>query len=430
MIINNLASSFNDFGVNSALIHKKNVNNLELATALIIKVALGTLIALIAFIFAPYSVYLMSNEAIVNVIRVSSINFVLSALWLVPSVLLVRDVEFSTINKINTYSTIITTIMAVMLAYAGFGYWSLVLSTLINTVINVILYNLAKPFKIRFNFDAKFATYIYNFGGSVFLSKVVIQVLISSDNFIIGYIAGAAKLGYYSLAFNWPSMLCGIAYASIQSVIYPTFSKLQDNPKLIRQGYLKLIKYCALFGAVVFVTLFVIAQDFIVLILGSGTEKWIKSLVCLRIFCLYGFIRIILEPFVSICMAMGKPHAVLKANLLAVAVQLSLLYPAFRYYDLEGVAIVVTIAIVAQYVVYIKTVFSDLHISLTEFMSTLLPAFLLLPFTLIAYADLIFDCTLVIMIIKAVVSIVACLLIHGIITKWELEKELLGLVSR
>src|SRR6266568_6907095 len=83
-IINNLLLSFNDFGVNSALIRKNDVNKHELATALCIKAALGTLIALIAYAVAPLSIHFMDNSAIVNVIRVSSINFILSAFWLVP----------------------------------------------------------------------------------------------------------------------------------------------------------------------------------------------------------------------------------------------------------------------------------------------------------------------------------------------------------
>lgn len=426
-IISNLLLSFNDFGINSALIQKKDVNERELNTALIIKLALGCLIASIAFILAPLAANFIDNKSVVNVIRVSSINFVLSAFWLVPGAILVREGKFGLKNKLSVYTTTITTVCSGLLAYYGYGYWSLVLSALINTIVTVILYNLVKPCKIKFNYDRNFASYIYKFGGSIFVSKVIIQVLISSDNFIVGYIAGSINLGYYSLAFNWSSMLCGIAYTSIQSVIFPTFSKYQDNLGFIKQGYIKLIKYSALLGVISYVTLFVISRDFLIGILGSGTDKWVGSLSCLRIFCFYGLMRMILEPFVSVCLAMGKPSIVLKANLTAVVFQSVLLYPAVSLYGLEGAAVVVTIAILLQYVVYIRVLCPFLQISLKELTKTVYPSFSLLPIALISYTDLLYDYNFINMLFKTVITFALCMFIHGIITKWELEKELYGM---
>lgn len=429
-IINNLLLSFNDFGINPALIQKKDINEKELNTGLIIKICLGCVIALLAIVLAPLAANFIDDKAIVNVIRVCSINFIMSAFWLVPSVLLVRDGQFVVINKISVYSTILSTVCSVLLAYNGYGYWSLVLPTLINTVIIVVMYNIYKPFKFKFSYDPVFASYIFKFGSSVFLSKVIIQVLISSDNFIVGYIAGSAQLGYYALAFNWSSMLCGIAYTSIQSVIFPTFSKYQDDLNFIKQGYIKLIKYSALLGALSYVTLFVISRDFLVGILGSGSDKWIESLPCLRIFCFYGFIRMILEPFVSICMAIGKPDIVLKANLTAIIFQTLLLYPAVSMYGLEGAAIVVTIAILIQYAVYSSIVFKTLRITMAEILKTVYPAILLVPVTLITYSDTLWSYSLINMILKIIITLVLCIYIHGKITKWELEKELYGMINR
>lgn len=429
-IINNLLLSFNDFGINPALIQKKNINEKELNTGLIIKICLGCVIAILAIVLAPLAANFIDDKAIVNVIRVCSINFIMSAFWLVPSVLLVRDGQFVVINKISVYSTILSTVCSVLLAYNGYGYWSLVLPTLINTLIIVVLYNIYKPFKFKFSYDPVFALYIFKFGSSVFLSKVIIQVLISSDNFIVGYIAGSAQLGYYALAFNWSSMLCGIAYTSIQSVIFPTFSKYQDDLNFIKQGYIKLIKYSALLGALSYVTLFVISRDLLVGILGSGSDKWIESLPCLRIFCFYGFIRMILEPFVSICMAIGKPDIVLKANLTAIIFQTLLLYPAVSMYGLEGAAIVVTIAILIQYAIYSSIVFKTLKITIIEIYKTVHPAILLVPVTLITYSDTLWSYSLINMILKIVITLVLCIYIHGKITRWELEKELYGMINK
>jgi len=429
-IINNLLLSFNDFGINPALIQKKDINEKELNTGFLIKICLGCIIALLAIILAPFAANFIDNKAIVNVIRVCSINFILSAFWLVPSVLLVRDGQFIIINKISVYATILTTVCSVLLAYNGYGYWSLVLPTLINTVILVVMYNLWKPFKFNISYDRVFASYIFKFGSSVFLSKVIIQVLISSDNFIVGYIAGSAKLGYYALAFNWSSMLCGIAYTSIQTVIFPTFSKYQDDLNFIKQGYIKLIKYSALLGALSYVTLFVISRDFLVGILGSGSDKWIESLPCLRIFCFYGFIRMILEPFVSICMAIGKPDIVLKANITAVIFQSLLLYPAVSIYGLEGAAIVVTIAILIQYAVYSSIVYKTLKISITDISKVVYPVIILIPITAITYSDTLWNYNLTNMLLKIVITITLCIYIHGKITRWELEKELYRMINK
>ncbi|MDK9705917.1 MAG: oligosaccharide flippase family protein [Desulforhopalus sp.] len=428
-IISNLLLSFNDFGVNSALIQKKTLNNKELSTALFIKLGLGLLISGTAFFLAPFSVFLMNNEAIINVIKISSISFIISAFWLLPNVLLVRNVEFKTINKINTISTIITTVITVILAFCGFGYWSLVLATIINNILNIILYNFAKPIPIIFTFEKNFASYIYSFGGSVFFSKVLIQVLVSSDNFVVGYVLGSASLGFYSLAFNWSSILCGLAYSTIQTVVFPLFSRINNDIVLIRQGYLKVLKYCAFIGAVAYVTLFVISRDFIVVILGSGTEKWIESLSVLRIFCLYGLLRMIQEGFVTTCMAMGKPNIVLRANIAAVILQIALIYPAINLYGLKGVAISVTLACLVQYCVYLNTILKDLILSFKNLIMTLLPVIAVLPIISIIYFDKFLNVSIFTFFSKLFISPLLCILVHGIATKWELEREIYLIIS-
>jgi len=429
-IFNNMLGQFNEFGINTALVQKAKLNDKDISTALVLKALISISLTVITYNLAPFAARYFNNAAITDVIRVTSINFTLSIFFFVPNVLLVRSLNFKTIAKINTYATIVTSIFTIILANYGYGYWSLVYSVIINSILNIILFNIGKFDIIDLGFDRNTANHIIKFGGSVLLTKVIVQTIFSSDNFIIGHIEGTERLGYYSMAFNWGAIFCGLVYTVVSGVIFPTFSKLQNDMQLLRQGYLKIIGFSALLGSVIYITLFVVARDFVIGVLGSGTNKWAESITCLRIFCVYGALRIVLEPIGGICLVIGQPSILLKANLLAVIIQITFLYPVLKLYSLEGVAILVTLSYLSQYIVYSWYVLPKVNITNKDIIRCVLPVIALLPFTLLVLSDGYVNYNPYLMILKAFLSVTGCFVVHSILTNWRYVKEIHSIIYK
>jgi O-antigen/teichoic acid export membrane protein len=335
-----------------------------------------------------------------------------------------RELEYKKITVISVIAAALGALVSIVMAISGYRYWSLVASVVIISIVNAILYNILKPAPIRISYNRAIARNIMVFGGSVFLARVAVYGIFNSDNFIIGALKGADGLGYYALAFNWGAFVCTLASSVVLTVLFPTFSKIQGDRRKLCSGYLKVMENIAFLGVVSYVILFVVATDFLREILGGGTDKWMQSLNCLRIFCVYGLIRILLEPIGSVCMAIGKPGTIFKANLLAVVFQMSFIYPVLKSFGIEGVAVLVTVAYSLQYFIYMKETYNQIGLKSSDVVRRIWPSMILLPLASLAMLDKYHDYTMFWLIAKAALTAVLCITLHGVITKWKLEKEI------
>jgi O-antigen/teichoic acid export membrane protein len=321
-------------------------------------------------------------------------------------------------------------VVAVILALTGFKYWSIVIASICGDSVMMVMLNLMRPKRIRFLVDTSIARQLFKFGGSLSLTGLLVFAIFNTDNFIVGAVAGATMLGYYVIAFNWGSMICTALGDVINSVLFPTFSRMQDTER-IKASYLKVLEYVTFAGMLVNVTLLLVAREFLVGVIGSGTEKWIPALKALRILCFYGIIRFSLEPIGSVIMAIGRVNLLLKANIMAAVIELSLLYPALRLFGLEGVACVVTVAYVSQYVIYFPSLKKDIGLTYKDFFLSLKPA--LLSGLVVVGSILAMQSHLPVNVMSSlIIKVLLCTFLYcftyGIITKWRLASEIRVLI--
>ena len=188
----------------------------------------------------------------------------------------------------------------------GLKYWSIALANLISTIILALAMNILKPIRIKIGFDKKIAAEFIHYGWKIFASGIIIFLLFNADNFIVGSVRGSILLGYYVIAFNWGAMSSSLMYSIIHDVLFPTFTNLRHDKEKMKTAYLKTLEYISFIGVLINITLFIIAKDFLVHVLGHGSDKWMRALPALKILCIYGIFRSILEPVGNIIMAIGK----------------------------------------------------------------------------------------------------------------------------
>jgi O-antigen/teichoic acid export membrane protein len=424
-------SQFSDLGIGSAVIQKKELEERELYTAFTIKFIIGFVIFVLAYIGAPLAVRFFDNPAIVPVIRVMAFNFVLNTFGILPQILLTRKLDYKKIALANLVPALLNSAAAVTLALMGFQYWSLVIASLVLSLSTCVMMNVLHPVRYRFAFSREAAARFIRFGGNVFIAGFVTFLIFNADNFLIGAVKGATNLGYYSLAFNWGSMACTMIGSIVLSVLFPTFSRMQGDRERLKNSYLKVLQYISFGGVLVNMTLFVVSRDFLFLVLGHHTDKWMPALTALRILCFYGVVRLLLEPVGQVVMAIGRTDVLRKATLLVAAVELIGLYPALYFLGIEGVALLVTVAYVAQYALYYKVLRSQLQISFRELLSCVGPAFcgmfaLSLVFLIGEVGG---GRSALIFMVKLASCVGIYLIVYGVATKWRLYKDMRSLTT-
>jgi O-antigen/teichoic acid export membrane protein len=424
-------SQFSDLGIGSAVIQKKELEERELYTAFTIKFVIGLVIFVLAYLGAPLAVQFFDNPAIVWVIRVLALNFVLNTFGILPSILLTRKLDYKKIALINLIAGILNSAVAVTLALMGFQYWSLVIASLVMSLSTCVIANVMHPVRYRFAFSREAATRFIRFGGNVFLAGFITFLIFNADNFVIGAVKGATKLGYYSLAFNWGSMACTMIASIVLSVLFPTFTKMQGDRERLKNSYLKVLQYISFGGVLVNMTLFVVSRDFLFLVLGHHTDKWLPALTSLRILCIYGVVRLLLEPVGQVVMAVGRTDVLRKATMLVASIELIGLYPALKLLSMEGVALLVTVAYVAQYAIYYRVLRSELQITFRELCSCVGPALWgMLALSLVLIIGEVAGGSSVLIFMTKMTSCVGIYLVtYGVATKWKLYKDMSRLVN-
>ena len=424
-------SQFSDLGIGSALIHRRHLEDKVLYTGFTLRCFLGITVFTVAWIIAPLARSFFDNPAIVTVLRILSFSFIINIFIFLPNTLLTKELDFKKISFFSTAKIFVQTIIAIILAVRGFNYWSIVIANVGSSVFTVILVNIIKPVKPRLLFNQAMAGQLFNYGGNIFLSGFLVFLIFNCDNFIIGNVGGAVQLGYYGLAFNWGAIVCTLSSSIILTVIFPTLSNMEGDVERIKTAYLRILEYIGFAGILANLTLIVISKDFLVYVLGHGSDKWLPALDAFRVLCVYGIIRTLLEPLGSVIMALGQIELLRKSNMIVACIEVPLLYPVVKMTGIVGVAVLVTIAYTLQYVVYYPFIKKQLAIAPSELLTPLIPSFVAAVALVISswYFSSLVRSSLLIIFFKIAIACFVYMTTHGLYTRWKLVKDIRNIIS-
>jgi O-antigen/teichoic acid export membrane protein len=348
MIQVTLMTTLANCGINNAVVQRKEFDESTLHTAFTIKFIFSVAVYAVIYAFADCSVYFFDDPHLVQVIKVLGLTMVINTLGFMPCTMLSRTLQLKKTVVAETANTIASSLIGIVMATHGFKFWSIVFAYTCSNALFVLIVNLLMPCRIRFHITPKVAKELIGYGWQVLLTSLLSFAVLNFDNFVVGSAKGAATLGYYSIAFNWGSMICGIMSSIVLSVIFPTFSRMQDDPAKVKEAYIEVIRYTAIFCVLWNLTLFCLADRFLVHVLGKGTDKWLPALNSLRILCAYGVVRCLVEPTNTLLMAGGNARLVVRASTVVALIEAFLVVPAIVYGSIEVVSAVVLFAYLCQ----------------------------------------------------------------------------------
>lgn len=428
-----IVSQFSDFGLGSAIIQRKDVSEKVLNTAFtirnILSITLFSVILIISFIVPYYN----NTPHIGWVIRIMGLNFIFHSFGFISSSLLKREMNFLWFNIASVISITVGSVVLVTMAYMGYGFWSLISAGFVSTIVNVIAFRIIRPCTLKYEFDITIARELWKFGSYILVSGVIIYLLFNSSNFVVGTICGVTLLGYFSLALDWGTKIPALLSQTVLTVLFPAFSSIRGDRKKLLSVYYETLHYVAFFSILTNITLLMVSDDFLMYVLGKNSDKWLPASVCLKIFCIYGISRSLIEPIGNIIMSEGDTKILFKANLIALVLQLLLIYPAIKKFNIEGVAFVLLISYSSQYLLYLyylKNKFSMKYI--TFYKSISIPIYCILSFILthIAFYYANIPGSLILTFIKIITYASIYALVFGFATNWRLYYSIVSVVKK
>lgn len=204
-----------------------------------------------------------------------------------------------------------SSIIGLILAYNGYGVWSIVFMKLLYPFFASILYWIYSDWRPQFIFDIDKLKYHYLFGYKLMMTYILNAFFNDIYSVLIGKYYSTSSLGFYNRATTFqrfPTMLVG---KSISRVSYPLFSKVngdRDELKRIIRKTNRLIAY--LFVPLLLFLMFN-AQEIIVFLL---TEKWSNVTLFFQILCLGALFEPMIHYYGSVINSFGDSGLVLKIS--------------------------------------------------------------------------------------------------------------------
>ena len=201
-----------------------------------------------------------------------------------------RNLDFKRKTKITIVSTIISGLSGVMVAYYGFGVWSLVIQQLANRFLTTTGLWVTNNWRPTLQFSKESFKSMFSFGIWVLSSNVIKAIFDNIYVLTIGKLFSVTELGFFSKAKQFKFIASDQLAVAVGMVSFPVFSKFQDNKVKLKRGVKKMLQNSLIFIMPLLVTLMVVAKPFVILLL---TEKWASMIPYLQLFCILGIFYLI-----------------------------------------------------------------------------------------------------------------------------------------
>lgn len=273
---------FTDGGLGLALIRKQDRTDTDTATVFWYNLAMCWFIYLIMFIAAPFLADFYDMPVLTPLTRILTLNLLFVPLGNIQSTLMRADINFKTPTIIGFFGTVLYGIFAIVMAYQGFGVWSLVYSSLVNSLFLTIANAIAVRWFPKCGFSWKSFHELFGYSSKLLASTILDRIYNNLSPLIVGKFYSAAKLGLYGRAQNWVALPSVTVTDIWMSVAFPTLSKLQNDTNRLCDAYRKILRMSAFIIFPLMFFLVAVADPLVRFVL---TDKWKDCILLTQLLC-------------------------------------------------------------------------------------------------------------------------------------------------
>lgn len=274
---------FVDSGLGTALIQKNNADNLDFSTVFFFNVFFCIVLYILVFFLSPLIASFYNDSQLTPLIRVLSLTIIISGVKNVQQAYVSRNMLFKHFFFATLGGTIGAAIVGIIMACLGFGVWALAAQMLFNTTVDTVILWITVKWRPDKAFSFERLKGLFSYGWKLLLSALIETVYNDVRQLIIGKIYSKSDLAQYNQGKKIPLLFATNINSSIDSVLLPTMSKVQDNPEVVKRMTRRSIKMSTYIMMPFMIGIAVCAEPLVRLVL---TDKWLPCVPFLRIFCI------------------------------------------------------------------------------------------------------------------------------------------------
>ena len=323
-----IAAVFVDSGFGKALVQKQNCEEKDYSTVFYYNLAVSVGLYIILFAIAPLVARFYEIEILTQVMRVASLVVIINALSIVQRTKLEKRIDFKSQSVVNFTSSLLSGLAGIAMAYYGLGVWALCGQSLLNSLLQMILFYFFVRWRPALVFSKESFHEMFSFGSKILVASIISAIYSNLYTIVIGKRFNSRDLGFYSRADHFAIFPSSNIGAIISGVAYPTLSKIQSDDDRLRFAYRKIIRYSSFIIFPLMIGLAAVSDPFIKSLLG---EKWLETIPFLQILCFALMWDHLSSLNLNLLYVKGKSNLVLKLEIIKKSIAVAILFVSIPF---------------------------------------------------------------------------------------------------
>lgn len=279
-----LSNVFIQNGFSVALVRQKEIEKDDISSVFYFSVLMAALFYAMIFCVSPYVSRFFSMPELDALLKVMSVSLFPQVYCSIQNSLLRRQMDFKAIFITNIISVAVSGILAIFAAYRGMGVWALALQHVLYCFLFAFMLGFYTKWFPSLVFSIKKVQGILSFGWKVLVTSLFDELFNELRSIVIGRYYTSSDLAFFNRGKQFPNLIMKSTNGSLQAVLLPKLSQLQDNKTEMFATIRKSVSVSTFITFPILTLLAVSAAPLIELLL---TEKWLPCVIYLQLHCLF-----------------------------------------------------------------------------------------------------------------------------------------------
>ena len=270
--VSTVFSSLSGNGIGAAIVQRKDLNQQYTNNAFSLSLYIGIAVSGLLCLFSGVLARSVADESMQVPLMLYSSTLLLSCVTSVNMALMQRQLKFLRMGIVNLISLIVTTLVAIMLAIEGLGYYAILTKAILGSVLTFVLSYYAAHAKYRLCFNLGIMKQIFGFSGWLMASSLFRNFANQIDRLLMSSLFSVATLGIYSRPKEFISTITDKFNSIFDSTLFPILSSIQDEKERISYSYKITLYFLNLVGMLLSMLFFFNSELIIRIFFG---EEWL-----------------------------------------------------------------------------------------------------------------------------------------------------------
>ena len=371
LVFVNIFTLLVDSGLPIALVQNKCFSQRDYSSVFYTVLGMSIVAYAIIYVSAPFCAIFFENPMITSTLRLMSISIIFGSINSVQVAYIKHNMLFKTQFIANTISITLSAVISIYMAINGLGVWAIVAQYLIGRVVVTLLLSIMLTWRPTWEFSYSRLKSLFSYGWKLMATNFLSLAVSDIYTALIGKMYTSDRLGVYDTGTKIPTTISNSMTMSIGAVLFPLFSKHQDDKAALKY-YLGRSNIITSFF--VFPLMFSMAACSDQIVMVVLTEKWTAAIPFMQIACImHAFYPIHLNNL-HVINALGRSDIGLKLEIIKKAIDMLFLV-VFISIGLEWVAIGRMLTSIISLVINLKPNAKLINYSVSEQIKEVLPTF-------------------------------------------------------